>query len=287
MTKFGSFAAAVLCLCVALGLAGLHNARQTPIERTATISEPGWPQAAPPIKVALVSDIHIGNAAMDVKRLDAIVAQINEAKPDLILLAGDFVVGHGPSGIAPRAASLTSPLSKLKAPLGVIAILGNHDYWTSADIVRNALTASGITVLDNQAEMRGPITVIGISDRFSGHDQIAKAVAQARKLGGPFLVLTHSPDLAPDLPSDMSLVLAGHTHCGQVVLPLVGPLLTRAPFDHWRQLYRPEYRCGVVSDRLRNVIITGGVGAGTVPVRFGAPPDWWLIAISRLQKFKS
>ena len=78
---------------------------------------------------------------------------------------------------------------------------------------------------------------------------------------------------------DVPLVLAGHTHCGQVVFPLIGPLLSRSPREHWRRLYNPRYRCGLVRDPGRVVIVTAGVGSGTTPIRLGAPPDWWLVAI--------
>ena len=89
-------------------------------------------------------------------------------------------------------------------------------------------------------------------------------------------VLTHSPDVAPDLPSSLPLVLAGHIHCGQVVLPWIGPLIMRAPKDHWRQLYNPRYRCGIVRDGARTTIVTADAGSGTSPIRLGAMPDWWL-----------
>jgi hypothetical protein len=85
--------------------------------------------------------------------------------------------------------------------------------------------------------------------------------------------------VALKLPSDLPLVMAGHTHCGQVVLPWIGPLLTRGPKQQWRRLYDPRYRCGVVQDRNRVVLVTAGLGSGTSPLRLGAPPDWWLIRI--------
>ena len=107
----------------------------------------------------------------------------------------------------------------------------------------------------------------------------AIAERAARRLGGVPIVLTHSPDLVPDLPVDQPLVLAGHTHCGQVVLPWIGPLVMHAPSDHWRQLYNPRYRCGIVRDGTRTTIVTAGVGSGTSPIRIGAMPDWWLITL--------
>jgi predicted MPP superfamily phosphohydrolase len=95
-----------------------------------TLPLAGWPADTPPISVALLSDIHLGNLAMDGVRLSAIVDQVNAARPDLVLIAGDFTVGHDAVGAAERAAGLESPLSRLNARLGVVAVLGNHDHWT-------------------------------------------------------------------------------------------------------------------------------------------------------------
>ncbi len=272
------FALAILALLATVGAIGLLNARADPIERTTTVGLPGWPAGAAPIKVALLSDIHIGNIAMDGARLNRIVDQVNAARPDLIVLAGDFVVGQDRSGIDARAARLTGPLIRLRAPLGAFAVLGNHDYWTDAQRVRAALTDAGVTVLDNESVQRGPISLAGISDAFSGHDDIAASLGSGRGQHGPTIVITHSPDLAPRLPPGIRLVLAGHTHCGQIVLPVIGALPGWSPHER-RRPYDPRYRCGVIEDPDRTVIVTGGVGSGTLPVRFGAPPDFWLITL--------
>jgi hypothetical protein len=274
-----AFALAIPTLAAAFAVVGLLHARADPIERTATVGLPGWPAGSAPIKVALLSDIHIGNITMDARRLRRIVGQVDAARPDLILLAGDFVVGENASGIDARASQLTAPLSGLRAPLGTLAVLGNHDYWTDARRVRIALAAAGVTVLDNESVRRGPIVVAGISDTFSGHDDIAATLASDVGQGGPIVVLTHSPDLAPRLPPGIALALAGHTHCGQVVLPLIGTVQGGSPHEHGRRIYDPRYRCGVIQDPGRTVIVTGGVGSGTVPIRLGAPPDFWLITL--------
>jgi predicted MPP superfamily phosphohydrolase len=127
-------------------------------------------------------------------------------------------------------------------------VLGNHDHWTAPHSVRSALQDGGITVLENEATRRGALTIVGIGDRFSRHDDLPKAVAAALAQGGAPIVLTHSPDIVPELPASFELVLAGHTHCGQVVLPWLGPLVSHAPFAHWRRIYNPRYRCGRIED---------------------------------------
>jgi hypothetical protein len=258
---------------------GLREAHSQPVERRLTLGLAGWPTDAPPLRIALLSDIHLGNRAMDEERLSRIVSEVNAARPDLVLLAGDFMIGHDAAGASQRAVGLQASLSRLTARLGVVAVLGNHDHWTSPTAVRAALVRAGITVLGNEASRRGPIAILGIDDAFSGHDDIAATLASWRRVGGIPLVLTHTPDVALTLPDGLPLVMAGHTHCGQVVLPWMGPLLTRGPKQQWRRLYDARYRCGVVRDGGRVVLVTAGVGSGTSPIRLGAPPDWWLLRI--------
>ncbi len=163
---------------------GLREAEATPIERRAILALTGWPADTPPISVALLSDIHLGNRAMDSVRLRAIVDQVNATRPDLVLIAGDFMVGHDAAGATERAAALETPLSQLRARLGVIAVLGNHDHWTAPDAIRTALGKAGITVLANEATRRGPVTILGVDDAFSGHADVAAVIASGTAGGG-------------------------------------------------------------------------------------------------------
>jgi uncharacterized protein len=258
---------------------GLANARADPVQRVLELHLPNLPPGTPPVRAALLSDIHLGNRAMDVARLRRIIASVNAAKPDLVLIAGDFVNGHDPVSSGQQASELVAPLRELHASLGVIAVLGNHDNWVAPDHVRAALTEAGIVVLENEATRRGPLAIVGIGDRFSGHDDVARASEAAALVGGVPVVLTHSPDVASALATGFPLVLAGHTHCGQVVAWKFGALAGRSPREHFRRLYDPRYTCGVVRDPGRTTIVTGGLGSGTVPIRLGAMPDWWLLTL--------
>ena len=277
--RAGAALAALVLLCGAVAAFGLAEATKQPTLRRETLIIPDWPQNAPPVRIGLLADIHLGNRAMTSARLRAIVAKVNEAHADVVMIAGDFITGHEAKGAAERASLLSEPLATLHAPLGVVAVLGNHDYWTAPGAVRLALQRAGITVLENAALRRGPLAIIGVSDAFSGHDDVAKAMIGAAQIGGVRVVLTHTPDLDHKLPVGLPLLLAGHTHCGQVVLPWLGPIMTRSPFDHWKRLYDPRYRCGIVREDGRTVIVTAGLGSGSSPIRIGAPPDWWLITL--------
>lgn len=275
---------ALLGLVALVVLLGYREAWRDPIVRRLDVAVRGWPAGAAPIRLALLSDIHLGGGSMDDARLRRIVAQVNAAHPDLVLLAGDMVVGHDATGADARAAGLTAPLGHLRAPMGVIAVLGNHDHWTAPAAIRAALTKAGIAVLTNAATRRGPIALLGVDDSYSDHDDVAATRAAWRRVGGIPVVLTHAPDLVAKLPSAWPLLLAGHTHCGQVVLSGWGPLLLHSPHEHWRLLYTPRLRCGVVHDPARTIVVTAGVGSGTMPLRLGAPPDFWLVTLGPMRR---
>lgn len=223
--------------------------------------------------VALLSDIHIGGPAMDVPRLERIVAQVNALRPDLVLIAGDFISGEDPARGARAAARLGAPLSGLRARHGVLAVLGNHDHWTAPELVRAQLARANITVLANTVARAGPLTVGGVDDPFTDRDRTADVLARMTR---PGLILAHSPDIAPQTPRG-TLVLAGHTHCGQIMLPIVGPAVTTSP-SLGRRLYDPKYRCGLVRQDGKVVVVTGGLGA-SLPLRLGAPPEVWSLTL--------
>ena len=284
MTAGGRFRfGCVTRMLAAIGLAltliggwGFHNAQADPIVRRMAVRLPGWPAGAGPISVALLSDIHIGSPATGGHRLRRIVAQVAALRPDLVVLAGDFVAGDDPARGERYARRLAQPLATMHAPLGVVAVLGNHDHWTAPSRIVEVLRSAGVTVLVNTAVERGPITLIGVDDGFSGHADVPMALAVAQRLPGARVVLTHTPDTAIGLPRAAgALLLAGHTHCGQAVLPWIGSLANLRP---GARFYQRRYECGAVQDAERLVIVTGGIG-GTLPLRYGAPPDLWLLTL--------
>lgn len=247
-----------------------HEARADPIVRRAAIALPGWPAGQKPIKVLLLSDIHMGSAAMDVPRLTRIVAQINALQPDLVLMAGDFVFGHDSVAGTRYAAELVKPLSGLHAPLGAVAVPGNHDYWAGQVSVPRALWQANVTMLVNSATVRGPLAIGGVADIYTHHADVQATMHPLDRLPGAKIVVTHSPDVTTKMPGEITLVLAGHTHCGQIVAPFYGPLSSVA---------RERYRCGIVRDGNRLTVVTAGLGTSSVPFRFGAPPDMWLLTL--------
>ena len=152
---------------------------------------------------------------------------------------------------------------------GVFAVLGNHDY-PHPEVIRKSLAEVGVRALDNDAARAGPLAIVGIGDAFSGHDHVPTAVIAAKRVGGVPIVFTHSPDVVPDLPPALPLTLAGHTHCGQIALPMIGAPVTQSRFGQ-------RYACGIIREGQRATIVTAGLGVSRVPFRLGASPDFWVI----------
>jgi uncharacterized protein len=258
---------------VALLGKGYWNATRDPVIRTASLSVVGWPKGAPPLVVLLISDIHVAGPDMPPERLRHIVRQFNALRPDLVLIAGDLIREKRVATHIYGAEEIVAPLGDLKAPLGVIATLGNHDHWFDAQAIETELTKRRIVVLKNAAIRRGPLVVGGVDDDFSGHDDLA--ATYNAMLGFPALpriLLTHSPDIVPKLPSPVAAVFSGHTHCGQIVLPLFGAI-------SYFSRYGKRYACGLIDDDGQTVVVGAGLGTSILPLRYGAPPDAWLVTL--------
>lgn len=265
-------------LVAALALAGwcYLNTLADPVVRRATVGVAGWPAGTPPLRVALISDVHVQGPDMPPERVARIVAQVNAQRPDIVLLAGDFV-GDRTLGTRDYSdADIAAPLGRLSARLGVYAVLGNHDYGYRGPRMQAALERVGIRVLQNRALRVGGLTLAGIGDEQSGHAAVPAVVRAAARLPGPLLAFTHSPDVIPDLPPQFGTVLAGHTHCGQIVLPWYGQLASASR-------YGDRYRCGVIRENGRTIVVGAGLGTSVLPFRLGAPPDWWLVTLGPAQ----
>lgn len=271
MSRILRFVAGLVLIGLALLIGSYAASRADPIVRRLTVALPDWPKGASPVTLALLTDIHLGNASMDRARLDRIVDQVNALKPDLVLLGGDFLAEYDKAKAPVRSRLVAESLARLQAPLGTVAVLGNHDYNTDPQAVTRAFARVGIPVLQNTALRRGPIVIGGLGDFDTGHADVAAMSVAMAKLRGAHVVLTHSPDAPTPLPGTIRLLLAGHLHCGQIVLPLVGPISVSAG--------QRRYLCGVIHDGNRTVVVSGGLGTSNAPLRVHAPPDLWLVTV--------
>jgi len=231
---------------------------------------PGWNSD---LRIAVLSDLHIGSPHVGLDKLRKIVERTNAESPALIVLLGDFVTG-GPNGR--RSGGFVEPeliaqeLKKLRAPLGVYAVLGNHDWWYDGERVGKALTDAGIPVLENQAVHVGHIWLGGIADYWTREPAIAGTLRQVTS-DDPVVLITHNPDIFPEVPSRVSVTLAAHTHGGQVKLPIIGTLITTSKLG---------YNAGEYVDHGRHLFVTTGIGTSIVPVRFGVPPEIVILTLS-------
>jgi hypothetical protein len=244
-----------------------------PVVRRTAVALPGWPAGAPPLRALLLSDLHVGGPDMPPSRLARIVAQANALRPDIVLIAGDFVSDKRSGTRTYSYDEIVAPLKGLRARLGTFAVLGNHDWWRDAGEARAGLRQAGIVVLDNDAVAVGPLSLGGLDDAFTDHDRLEPTLAAMRSLPGARLLLSHSPDPFARLPGDVTLMLAGHTHCGQISLPLIGPPATFSDYGR-------RFACGIVREEGRTLIISAGLGTSVLPLRFGARPDMWLVDLS-------
>lgn len=265
---------ALILLGLAVLALGLYNATRDPIIRTATIRLADWPEGAPPLRVLHISDIHVAGPDMPPERLVRLVSQFNALSPDLITVGGDLVSEKRTATHIYTAEEVVAPLGGLRAPLGVIVAPGNHDHSFDMAAINRELKRWGIIVLANQAMRVGPIVLGGVDDDYSGHDDVPATFAAMDTMGtGPRVLLTHSPDIVPDLPTPVGSILAGHTHCGQIVLPIIGPI-------SFASRYGDRYACGLMVDTNGTVIVGAGLGTSILPLRYGAPPDVWLVTFT-------
>jgi hypothetical protein len=256
------------------------------------LSPPKWP-ADFQLKIAVIADLHACDPWMSLDRIEGIVERTNALNADLIVMLGDYVAGHRHvTGYIP-ASEWAPVLAGLRAPLGVHAILGNHDWWEDKTvqregqgptIARRALEAAGIPVYENDAHRLTkdgrPFWLAGLGDQLAyvparrfrpvrriGVDDLAATLAKVTD-AAPVILLAHEPDVAARVPARVALQLSGHTHGGQVRLLGWSPVSPSGPklvYGHIRM------NC--------DVVISGGLGCSIMPFRIGVPPEIVLVTL--------
>jgi uncharacterized protein len=239
------------------------------VVRRTTIAVPGWPPARAGFSVVALSDIHAGAPHMGLEQVRRIVALANAQRPDLIVLLGDYVIQGVVGGRFVPPEVTAAVLGGLRARDGVVSVLGNHDGWLDAPRVHRALERAGLRPLVNESlriEDRGhPLWIAGLADLWTGEPDVSRALASVPP-DEPVIVLMHNPDLFPAMPARVNLTLAGHTHGGQVALPLIGRPIVPSR-------YGQRYAIGVVREQGRVLFVSPGLGTSIIPVRLGVPPE--------------
>jgi predicted MPP superfamily phosphohydrolase len=245
------------------------------------------------LSVGVIADVHAGGPLMPAERIRAIAERTNELKPDIIVLLGDFAASHKfkTRSVAPE--EWAEALSVLRAPLGVHAILGNHDWWDDLAaqrsgrgpvVGRRMLERFGIPVYENDAvrltKDGHAFWLAGLGDQLAFVRPLRRRQRHTRRRRGvddlpgtlakvtdeaPVILLAHEPDIFTQVPERVSLTLSGHTHGGQVRLFGYSP---RVP-----SRFGNRYAYGHIVESNRHLIVSGGLGCSILPVRIGVPPE--------------
>jgi len=212
-------------------------------------------------------------------RVGRVVARVNSLRPDLVVLLGDYVGGHAAEadvspGTQQEVLGGIATFAALNARYGAAAVIGNHDSWYNRQSVTTALQDAGVAALWNRhiviRRSGGAVVIAGIADAWTGDPDFAAALDGA-PADADTIVLSHSPDPFDEMPAGPALMLAAHTHCGQVTIPFFGrPLLP---------VRNKAYACGLIWRSDRALYVTGGIGTSIVPVRFLNPPEIVLVTV--------
>ena len=214
---------------------------------------PHWDKQLDGFKICVITDLHLGEKTINLKKLTKVVQKVNSQKPDLIVMLGDL---DASSIVESNYATddIAEILKNLHAKYGVISILGNHDYYPKW-VVKEALYKSNIQVLEDESLLVNDqkIRVVGFRDLW--HDCAnPTTIIDNKQSGVPIIVLTHNPDLFAKIPNNVSLTLGGHTHGGEIILPFVG-----SPFIPSR--FGQRYRKGYVVENNRHLYVSSGVAS--------------------------
>jgi predicted MPP superfamily phosphohydrolase len=249
-----------------VGAYGAAYERHQILRLTRDVPVRGLPPALDGLRIGMITDVH-HSAVVSAEDVTRAVMLLKDAAPDIVVLGGDYVSFFDRTYVAP-VAELLAPLAN--APLGSFAVLGNHD---DEKDMPAALTSRGFTVLKDQRTsltVRGErLDLAGIRFWTKGPGDIASVL---KGTGGTTLLLAHDPRRLTEAAAlDVQLVLSGHTHGGQVVLPGVGALAGR----------KFPVLAGYAMKDNTSLFVSRGVGTVYVPVRLNCPPDVAVLTLRR------
>lgn len=245
----------------------------------------------PPLTIAIVADLHVCAPWVTLTAVSRIVALTNELKADLVLLPGDFIASRSLPGWRAGMPSIARVLGDLHAPLGVFAVMGNHDWWDCdlaqasgfrASSVADGLAEAGIPLLSNRAERlatsHGAFWIVGMDSQRpirgrpkQGFHDPERAFAEVDATEAAIL-MAHEPDFFAIGDNRAFLQISGHTHGGQMNLAQWRPMTP--------SLYGSRYAWGHIRDGDRHLVVSGGIGYSGLPLRLFQPPEITLVTIS-------
>ena len=246
------------------------------------------------LRIAAIADLHACKPWMPLDRVHAIVESANSLGADVIVLLGDYVGSQSVTIEPVDKRDLASALARLRAPLGVHAVLGNHDWWDDREVQQNfagvpeiqrVLEGAGIPVYENDVQRLTKhgqsFWLCGLGDQWAfyknrnqrqrptkfgylGRDDLSGTLAKLTD-DAPAIMLLHEPDIFAEMPDRVALSFAGHTHGGQVQLLGYAPIIPSR--------YGHRYLYGHIREGAKDLIVSGGLGCSGLPIRFGRPPE--------------
>lgn len=231
------------------------------------VTLPQWPEHYQDVTIAFLSDLHVGCLSVGLDELRSIVEQVNALESDIILLGGDYLTHHQTKAWQPyiEPGPIAALLAPLRARLGVYSVLGNHDWYSDGPGMWRALEDNGIPVLENEsvfirhADQQG-FWLAGLADYLTRKPDYAAALRETDDTH-PVIALSHDPMTFAQMPGHVALQLSGHTHGGQVRLPLVGAVISPTPGIPREWFY------GHVQEEQRQMIVSSGVGTSRLPFK--------------------
>lgn len=264
--------AALLAALIVAAIGTALSLHQHPRVRRRDVEIEGLPEAFDGYRIVQISDLHCGPFASG-RRVARWVAAANRLEPDMVAVTGDLIAsGSAFIDVVARA------LGGLRARDGAFAAMGNHDYFGDGEAMVSALEAAGLTVLRNRGvELRregGAIYLAGVDDTWTRRHDVPRALA-ARPAGMPSVLLAHDPVLFPEAAEHgVDLVLSGHTHGGQVAVPLLARKLNLA-----RLITR--FTNGVYRSGTSTLYVNRGLGTTGPPVRLAVAPEIAVLTLKR------
>ena len=223
--------------------------------------------------IAVIGDVHLPEGQDYLAAFRSLLLEVKAAKPDLVVFVGDYTTNPRDVENMPTHRSNIIEALKLVDPIPRAIVLGNYESWSDADIWLTEFARLGVDALENEtrfiATKNGPICVRGFGDKYTDRFEFSDYPEACRSL--PKLSITHDPAGAFE-EGVTGLVIAAHTHCGQVSLPFVGSLWVPSEA-------RSDAHCGLYQDSDRTVFVTSGLGTSILPLRYGAQSQWDLIEL--------
>jgi len=266
----------LVALGFVIGLMTWNEAHMDPRATRYNVEVDGLPSGEE-VTIAFMSDTHVNetplSSPVDTERLGEIAELVNDLEPDIVILGGDYIATTGAAGDVPLGRAV-APFSHLQAPLGVYAVVGNHDCQepeNTSKSMKEDLLAAKARPLVNEVVEAGPIILAGLDELWCGNSDIGTAErALSISEGRPVVVISHNPDVFPQMPRAIALTLAGHTHAGQIAPPFIDPPASVSRFGN-------RYRYGLIEEQGKRMIVSSGVGG--MPFRWNAEPEIVLVTL--------